>query len=118
MMAGLCLGTAAEAQQTPESQWASLAPSAGLATVLTPAEEQCYRDLPSCFNDLGPDDTPARYYVTRLYFHIAQRVNDGTLKPKNMPVAPKEYDKVFMSPPDQKIVDDAIFLAIMGMIGG
>ncbi len=117
IIASLCLGVAAQAEESPEARWRSVARSVGLTTFLTPAEEGCYRHLSSCFSSLTADQTPTSYYLTRLYVHIAQRVVNGTLKPKDMPVEPREYDQTFASSAEQKIVDDAVMMNIRAIIG-
>ena len=105
-----------------ESQWQYFAIQSGLTSPLTAHEQDCYKDLESCYTNLTSDETPSRYYATRVYFHIAEQVVNGRVSPVNMPGRnAKTYDPKFTTPGEQAIIGNALDMSIkdlLNSIGG
>jgi len=102
---------------SPEQEWKGLALAAGLNSPLTPKEQQCYRDLSSCYSQLTANESPSVYYTTRAYFHIAEQTVKGIADPRMFPNRIKAYyDAKFITADEQAIIKKALDVAIHAML--
>jgi hypothetical protein len=101
-----------------EEQWRTIALKSGLSSPLTAHERICYKNLASCYATLADDDTPTRYFTTRIYIHVAERIVSGKLPAAEMPSPNKLYaiyDKHFATPDEQALVNDALDKSIKAL---
>jgi|GEM_PF-4849885 len=59
-----------------------------------------------------------KYIDTYGFLEDCRRAESGALAPISLPVQPQDYDPTIVTAAEQKIVDDAVFKAVLALLGG